>query len=298
MSFGSWDEFEKLLYNLSYRAGYKAKRGERKKSSPLISPAVYTSGGTRSNANVSCWGGWAALDVDEYTLSFEETVNQYRAYQFICYSTASSTKEKPKFRMVFPLSEIVVADKIRHFWFALNKHFNSIADEQTKDLSRMYYVPAQYPNAHNFIFRNKGEVMNPDNIMDQHSWSEKPSISFLDKLPEAMRAEVINHRKAQLNNTHVHWTSYLDCPFVNKNLINEYKSISSIDGSGRYRMIYKIMTSIACNAIKRRYPISGMQIAEMVRSLDMDTSRLYQKRPLHTEADRAIEFAYKSVMLS
>jgi hypothetical protein len=63
-------------------------------------------------------------------------------------------------------------------------------------------------------------------------------------------------------------------------------------------MIYKIMTSIACNAIKKRYPISGPQIAEMIRDLDMDTSRLYQKRPLNTEADRAIEFAYKSVMLS
>ena len=36
----------------------------------------------------------------------------------------------------------------------------------------------------------------------------------------------------------------------------------------------------------------------MIRDLDMDTSRLYQKRPLNTEADRAIEFAYKSVMLS
>ena len=60
-------------------------------------------------------------------------------------------------------------------------------------------------------------------------------------------------------------------------------------------MIYKIMSSIACNAVKKRYPITGMQIAEMVRDLDRDTARIYQKRPLHTEADRAIEFAYKSV---
>ena len=60
-------------------------------------------------------------------------------------------------------------------------------------------------------------------------------------------------------------------------------------------MIYKIMSSIACNAVKKRYPITGIQIAEMVRDLDRDTARIYQKRPLHTEADRAIEFAYKSV---
>jgi hypothetical protein len=62
-------------------------------------------------------------------------------------------------------------------------------------------------------------------------------------------------------------------------------------------MIYKIMSSIACNAVKRKYPITASQIAEMIRSLDSDTSRLYQKRPLNAEAERAIEFAYKSVML-
>lgn len=298
MSFNSWAELEKLLYNLSLKPGYKAKKGEHKKSSPLISPAVYTSGGTRSNANVTCWGGWAALDIDEYTLSFEDTVNQYREYQFVCYSTASSTEGKPKFRMVFPLNAIVPSNKIRHFWYALNKHFNSIADEQTKDLSRMYYVPAQYPNAHNFIFSNQGKIMDPNDIMGLHKFSEKPSTSFLDQLPESMRLEVLNHRKEQLNNTQVFWTSYLDCPFVNKKLINEYKSISSIDGSGRYRMIYKIMSSIACNAIKKKYPISSGEIATMIRDLDGDTARLYQRRPLNTEADRAIEFAYKNVMLS
>ena len=28
----------------------------------------------------------------------------------------------------------------------MNKEFKDIGDEQTKDLARMYYVPAQYPN--------------------------------------------------------------------------------------------------------------------------------------------------------
>ena len=293
----SWADFEKLLFTLSRLPGYKAKRGETKKSSSLISPAVYAKGGTRSNANVTSWGGWAALDVDEYECSFADAVKVYSQYKHICYSTASSRPEKKKFRIVFQLNKEVPPDKIRHFWYALNKHFNSMADEQTKDLSRMYYVPAQYPDADNFIVARSGEIMDPDQIMAMHPFSEKPSQSFIDKLPSNIQKEILNHRKEQLNNNSVSWSSYTDCPFVNKKLINEYKTISSIDGSGRYRMIYKIMSSIACNAVKRKYPITASQIAEMIRSLDGDTSRLYQKRPLNVEAERAIEFAYKSVML-
>ena len=293
----SWADFEKLLFTLSRLPGYKAKRGETKKSSSLISPAVYAKGGTRSNANVTSWGGWAALDVDEYECSFADAVKVYSQYKHICYSTASSRPDKKKFRIVFQLNKEVPPDKIRHFWYALNKHFNSMADEQTKDLSRMYYVPAQYPDADNFIVVRSGEIMDPDQIMAMHPFSEKPSQSFIDKLPSNIQKEILNHRKEQLNNNSVSWSSYTDCPFVNKKLINEYKTISSIDGSGRYRMIYKIMSSIACNAVKRKYPITASQIAEMIRGLDSDTSRLYQKRPLNVEAERAIEFAYKSVML-
>lgn len=291
-----WEAFETLMFSLAKLPGYKAKKGEKKKSSSLISPAVYTDEATRANANVTGWGGWAALDVDEYSCTFEEALKVYSQYTHICYSTASSRPEKKKFRVLFQLNKIVPADKIRHFWYALNKHFGSMGDEQTKDLSRMYYVPAQYPEADNFIFIRSGEVMDPDTIMDLHPFVEKQSLLLIDRFPENIKNEILKYRQEQSNNnTGIRWNSYLDCPFVNRKLITEYKSISSIDGSGRYRMIYKIMSSIACNAVKKRYPITPTQIADMLKELDRDTSRIYQKRPLHTEAERAIEYAYKTV---
>ena len=291
-----WEAFETLMFSLAKLPGYKAKKGEKKKSSSLISPAVYTDEATRANANVTGWGGWAALDVDEYSCTFEEALKVYSQYTHICYSTASSRPEKKKFRVLFQLNKIVPADKIRHFWYALNKHFGSMGDEQTKDLSRMYYVPAQYPEADNFIFIRSGKVMDPDTIMDLHPFVEKQSLLLIDRFPENIKNEILKYRQEQSNNnTGIRWNSYLDCPFVNRKLITEYKSISSIDGSGRYRMIYKIMSSIACNAVKKRYPITPTQIADMLKELDRDTSRIYQKRPLHTEAERAIEYAYKTV---
>lgn len=294
LDFKEWGDFEALLYRLAKLPGYKAKKGEKKKSSSLISPAIYQPDSTRANSNVTAWASWAALDVDNATGTIESMLAPYREYYFVCYSTASSTVEKPKFRLVFPLTQHVQAESIRHFWYALNKNFNSIGDEQAKDLSRMYYVPAQYPNAHNFIFTNAGKTIDPYELMALHPYLEKKAGSFMERLPDGIQKAILEMEKEKMINRDVSWNSYRDCPFVNKKLVNEYRSISSIDGSGRYRMIYKLMTSIACNAVKRKYPISSTEVAELVAELDRDTARIYQKRPLKVEAERAIEYAYRN----
>jgi hypothetical protein len=294
MVFDSWTEFENLLYKLSGIAGYKAKKNERgKKSSPLISPAYYEDKTKRRNENVIGWAGWCAVDVDEYEGDYKDMLKRYEHLYYVCYSSASSKKSHPKFRLVFPLSRHVKKDEIKHFWFALNKELGEIADPQTKDLSRMYYVPAQYPNAFNFIFTNKGEFLNVDDVISRHEYVEKNNYnSFLDRLPENIRNAVLKQRKESLNNTNITWTSYLDCPFVPKNLVSEYKSIAFTDGSGRYSMIYKIMVMIACNAIRMNYPIRAGQIVDLIRQLDRDTSNIYTKRPLHIEANRALDYAF------
>ena len=303
VDFESFEKFEKSLYYLSTLPGYKAKKGERgKKSSPLISPAVYKEGTTRANANVIEWASWAAIDVDDHDFKGsdlkDELHSRFGNWYYICYSTASSTPARPKFRLVFPLTGPVQSGAIKHFWYALNTEFDCLGDGQTKDLSRMYYVPAQYPGAHNFIFSNVGDFIDPEHLMQKHPFTQ-PSTSnnFIDRLPPEIQKEVIAHRAAKLSESkrEYTWTGYRDCPFVNKKLIDEYRRIARVDGSGRYAMIYKIMTSIACNAIKRQYPITEYEIVDLVRQLDRETSNIYAKRPLNTEASRAIEFAYKNV---
>lgn len=304
VDFETFEQFEKSLYHLSTLPGYKTKKGESTKGksvSPLISPAVYKPGNTRANANVIEWAGWAAIDVDTHVFNGnlkDELHSRYGNWYYICYSTASSTADHPKFRLVFPLTTHVESNKIKHFWYALNTEFECMGDRQTKDLSRMYYVPAQYPNAYNFIFTNVGEHIDPDALMASHPWSEQnDSTNFLDRLPPELQKEVILHRQAKLNGERreYNWTGYRDCPFVNKSLIEEYRSISRIDGSGRYSTIYRIMTSIACNAIKKKYPITEYEIVDLIRELDRETSNRYAKRPLNIEASRAIEFAWKHV---
>lgn len=292
MKFDTLESFEKLLYELSSQPGYKPKKGERKPGSALITPSSFHKDTTRSNANVIQWNGWAALDVDDYEGTFEETIEKFKKNYFICYSSASSTKEKPKFRMVLPLTEAVPADKLRHFWYALNHEFGSVGDAQTKDVSRMYYVPAQYPNAHNFIFTNKADRINPNELMDRHEFVGGFRNSFEDKMPDAIREKIAEYKKTKLTNSNYTWASYRDCPFVNKQLVLEYRNISD---SGWYHKMFQIMVSISSKAMRAQYPITPEEVSKLCKEIDNDTGGWYKNRPLNLEASRAIDFSLKSI---
>ena len=285
MDYNSFDEFEAVLYKLSESTKYPTK-----KDAPLISPATYIPDTTRGNDNVVGWGMWCALDIDDFEGDIEDIKKTYGEYRFVCYSTASSTKDQPKFRLVFPLSKDVDKEKIKHFWFALNKEVGDVADAQTKDLSRMYYVPAKYKDAFNFIFSQEGKVMDPDYLMDKHPYVV-PNENFFDRLPEAIKKGLIEHRKGQLNNVNITWTNYRDCPFVNQKQIDEYKTIS---GTGWYAKMYQIMCTIAGNAMNRGYPITAKEVEYLCRELDADTGNWYLKRDMYKEAERAIEFIFRN----
>jgi len=235
MDFTSYAQFEGLLFDLAQQ------KREDKKSAPLISPATYVEGTTRANDNVIGWAGWCAVDVDEHVFDGsleQELLDRYGKWNHVVYSTASSTSEHPKFRIVFPLSVDVPKDKIKHFWFALNKELGDIGDPQTKDLSRMYYVPGKYKDAYNFIFNNFcGVDMDPYEIMAKHDYVER-SGSLLDNLPPEIRKAMLAHRKNEMVNTNVSWSNYKDCPFVNKKLVKEYNEITD---TGWYTKMYAIM---------------------------------------------------------
>ena len=287
MDFTSYAQLERMLFDLA------DQKRKDKKSAQLISPAIYVEDTTRANDNVIGWAGWCAVDVDEHVFDGDlekELVDAYGKWNHVIYSTASSTKEHPKFRIVFPLTVHLPAEKIKHFWYALNKELGDVGDAQTKDLSRMYYIPGKYEGAYNFIFNNfSGEVMDPYDIMAKHNYVEKYSSSLLDNLPPSIRKAMLAHRKNEMVNTNVSWSNYKDCPFVNLTMVKEYNQITD---TGWYTKMYAIMVSIAGNAIRKKYPITAQEITTLCKEIDFENGNWYKSRPFDKEADRAIEFVY------
>lgn len=292
LDFRDFDSFESVLYKLS------EKSLASKQEAVLMSPATYYPDTTRANKNVIEWSGWCAVDVDDFQFEpwkeLEDVlVERFANYRFICYSTASSTSANPKFRLVFPLAGHVPSEKIKHFWYALQTELGELGDKQTKDLSRMYYIPGNYAGAHNFIFSHAGSDIVPNDLMNKHAFTQKATLNnFFDRLPEEMQNQIIEHRKGKMENTDIHWSSYRDCPFFPRKLEAEYRLINK---TGWYHKMYQIMVALAGNAIKRQYPITSNEISILCRELDQETGNWYENRPIDKEADRALEYVYKNM---
>ena len=154
----------------------------------------------------------------------------------------------------------------------------------------MYYIPNQYKDAHNFIFTHEGPQMDPVELMGKHPYINRQE-GFFNRLPDAIKKGLIEHRKGQLQNTNFSWNSYDDCPFVNKRQIEEYKGITD---TGWYAKLYQIMVSTAGNAMSKGYPITAKEIEYLCRQLDADTGNWYLKRDITKEAERAIEFVFRN----
>lgn len=294
MDFPTWEAFVGFLQMLSTRP-LKGKQ-----NAELISPAIYEPGTKRSNKNVLAWAGWAAVDVDGWQRDGDPIKvlgAKLKHWDHCIYSTASSREDNIKFRIVFNLSRPVQADEIRRFWFAIQSVVDDQGDKQCKDLSRMYYVPAKYSDANNFFIINEGHPVDVDKLLaDFPSEPLRSAANFIDRLPEAWQEMVIEHRKTGLDNTSYTWTSYRDCPFISKRMLDDWFAIAGQDGSGRYRKVYAMMVAIATKAIKKKYPITADQLVQLILQIDADSTRKYQNRLLEVEANNALAYAYKHAM--
>ena len=288
--YDNYDEFEKYLYKLSKEIALKPNKNEPVQAgiyAPLISPAVYKIGTTRSKDNVDYWGGWASLDVDDGT-DFREIFKKSE-YRITIFNTASSRKDYPKFRIITPLTRKINNDEFPAFWYAYHKLFGEHGDIQTKDISRMFFIPGKYPDAFSFFLGSKKSMpyCNPDILMAKYPLPKNYGAS---KISSKMMEDLKNLRKKQLTNVYT-WTSYKDCPFVNQSMVLDYLS----SNEGWYSKLYAIMVSIASNALKKKYMISVDEIVELVREIDDDDGGWYNNRPLEVEASRAFEYALSNL---
>ena len=300
VAFDNFEGFERWLYKLSEIPMMKPEKGEfiDVHHAPLISPAMYDEPKsdaeedkvTRCNEAVVKWGRWAALDVDDFEGTIDDIDTQ--GLHAVIYSTASSKEDHLKFRMVFPITEEVYKDDLEDFWYALNRRNGCIGDEQVKDMSRMYYIPGHYPGAYNFIKTIPGDPIDAQTLIrDFPQPLKERGDDIFSNLPSEMQREMLARRFDGLTKDYT-WTSYRDCPFVNRQQLREYRSIV---GTGWYHKLYGVMVSIACKAFKMQYMITADQIADLAAEIHLDTRGWPSKRNLKAEAERAIDFAVKQI---
>lgn len=308
MKFSDWGEFQNFL------KGLHNLEQPNKNSAPLISPAYYVPQSSRKNSNVMGWGGIVAVDVDtiaypdcvdenyEYDLKKVESkiLENFGEYAFCCYSTPRCTKKHLKFRIIFPLTEYVIPKDITKFWYAINSYMGGVADKQTKDFARMFYVPGKYPSSDfHFIFSNcSTKFISPQQLISKYPLViDNSNKGIINNLPQEIKEKFAQFRESKIRNKlftdvpPVFEGSWKNCKYVNQKIANEY---ISLNGVGRYGKLYGLMVSIAINAIRDGYPISIEELCSVVKEIDNEKDGYYttKHRRIDVEAARAIFYAH------
>lgn len=151
---GTWRSFVASLVE----EGHERRKT---KDGPLFSLVRLKDGKTRANEHVAEVHGWA-LDLDQ--ADDEQIAGTLAALNaaglaYVCYSTFSDSPKQQKLRAVGPLLEPMSANGWPRVWRALVTKFSPWADEQCKDVSRMYYLPACQPGAEPMLFVQPGSPL-------------------------------------------------------------------------------------------------------------------------------------------
>lgn len=111
----------------------------------------YLSGGTRKTANVM-YRSVATLDIDYGTLNVWEDFTMAYGFAAMLYSTHKHTSEKPRFRLVFPLSRNVTPQEYEPLCRRIAANIGiDLFDHTTYELPRLFYWPSTSRDA-DYVF--------------------------------------------------------------------------------------------------------------------------------------------------
>ena len=131
----SWPELQDLLTKHEYR---------RKKDGPAYSFATFKPGSTRSNENVRQVSA-VVMDIDHHDP--EPVLAQLKtAYWGIAHSTFSHSGDNHCWRLIIPITRPLTPEEYPRVWAAINAQLGDVADRNTRDLARMYYLPTCHPD--------------------------------------------------------------------------------------------------------------------------------------------------------
>jgi hypothetical protein len=112
-----------------------------KEKEMLWSPAVYEPQATRKKANVVKVTAWSTMSTTGHPFEMHALFSDFYYY---AHTTASSTPETPKWRLVLPLKKAVPGKEWGRAWEAGRRLFKdrtgSDIDGACKDPSRMYFI--------------------------------------------------------------------------------------------------------------------------------------------------------------
>lgn len=117
------------------------------------------------------------LDMDYATADIIDEIEMLFSFYCLIYSTHNHKKEKPRFRLIIPLSRNISPDEYCAVSRMIAKEIGiDLFDDTTYEPSRLMYWPSTSCDGE-FIFREiEGEILNPDDVLAKYgNWSNSAS---------------------------------------------------------------------------------------------------------------------------
>lgn len=174
----SWDDICSMLGSFlrtketmrEYRAMSKEEQGRVKDVGGFVGGKV--EGGRRVNTAVT-ERSLVTLDADNaYPGQWEDVVALWNM-TMCCYSTHSSTPEKPRLRFVIPLKRAVSPEEYQAVSRKLGERVDlETLDPSTHELARLMYFPSCSIDAEPMFAKHDGELVDPDDVLAEYGPGE------------------------------------------------------------------------------------------------------------------------------
>lgn len=286
---GEWSDLVLLLKDQAAIA----RHPRDKTMTPLISPALYPEGATRSNANVSMLASWLAMDVDHNGVTVDDLIEYLEALplDYVIHTTSSHQPGHECFRVIVRLDREVHPDEASRLWAGAFEFFGGITDIQTKDPARAFYVPADWIGTKaRFHSRAEGDAVSVDHLVSLAPPPPPPP----PPIPVS-KAEMARIRRALAGKGKAlsGFDSLLTSPVVSATSIDRYLGLPKGQHHGG---LYQFMAAVAARSIFLGYSITAADIANYARQLNaMSFVKTAENRRYDEEASRALKWAINNV---
>ena len=143
-----------------------------KEAAALWSPVTYKPGGMRvkgqTEANIATVHA-IVLDYDgkPQSVSIDRAREVWGGFEHTIYTTFAHTPDKPRFRVVMPLSRAVTTSEFRRIWAWIHAFAteNGVGFDPLSDPGRIYFVPTHKPGAPYVYEHHADDVLDADIIL-------------------------------------------------------------------------------------------------------------------------------------
>jgi hypothetical protein len=265
----TWDELIEVLFQSSFTPRYRAD----KTTSEVLGGFILRPGSTRRlTANIERMSEFICIDVDRSHWEYDDFKHYLRWFDFVAYSTASSTMDVKRWRVIVRLNREHTMEEHYSVWRYLYRMLLKDPDRACSDPAHIFFMPSDWTDGIREFHHHAGIPLAVEACTA--IFPPRPLLSVFDEV-EPSRGFLEGSSPPT------------DDPIITPHMVAKFRS--EAPGGRFYRML--VRAAIRYKARDWRLDVDELaRAAELVSNIDTLGNR---RRPKH-EAKNAIGYVERN----